>query len=141
MKRLITAKEIFLSCSFQTNKKYGMIPRITFVWFFFFSSTSYVVPVVLYNAKKASHSNTHIESESQNIKKRMETKNIPYFCIWIKWCRRVNSVKKNSCMSKYSSNLSQSRFGCYFRCSLVDFKNLIILFWNTWVMMYGSWKS
>ena len=38
-------------------------------------------------------------------------------------------MKKTSCMSKDSSNVRKSRFGCYFRHSLVNFKNLMILFW------------
>ena len=58
-----------------------MIPHPTFAWFFSFSSTSYVVPLVLFNTKKVSHSNMHIKSKNQNTKRRMETKNIPYF--WI----------------------------------------------------------
>ena len=40
-------------------------------------------------------------------------------------------MKKISSMSKDGSNLSKSHFG-YFRHSLVNFKNLIILFWNIW---------
>ena len=43
-------------------------------------------------------------------------------------------MKKSSSMSIDSSSLSKSRFGCYFRRSLVNFKNLIILFWNIWVI-------
>ena len=46
-------------------------------------------------------------------------------------------MKKTSSMSEDGSNLVKSRFGCYFRRSLVNFKNLIILFWNIWVM-HGS---
>ena len=42
-------------------------------------------------------------------------------------------MKKTSSMSKDSSNLSKSRFGCNFRRSLVNFKILIIHFWNIWV--------
>ena len=95
-----------------------MIPPTTFVWFFTFCSTSFVVPVVLYNAKRVSPSNTHIESKNQNIKRRMVTKNIPSFV----------SILLPYFISKDSSNLSKPRFGCYFRCSLVNFKNLIILF-------------
>ena len=49
-------------------------------------------------------------------------------------------MKKASSMSKHGNNLSKSRFGCYFRRSLVNFKNLIILFWNIWVI-YDSRKS
>ena len=48
-------------------------------------------------------------------------------------------MKKTSSMSKNSSNLSKSRFGCYFRRSLVNFKNLIIIFWNigyAWFVKY-----
>ena len=41
-------------------------------------------------------------------------------------------MKKASSMSKDSSNLSKLCFGCYFHCSLVNFKNLTILFWNIW---------
>ena len=47
---------------------------------------------------------------------------------------------KTSSMSKDSSSLSKPRFGCHFRCRIVSFKNLIILFWNIWVI-YGLWKS
>ena len=114
-----------------------MIPRITFVWVLSFSSASYVVPAVLYNAKTVSHSNTHVESENQNMKRRLETKNIPYFCFWTKLCWRANSLKNTSSISsisKDSSDLNKSRFGCYFCHSLVNFKNLIILFWNKWVI-------
>ena len=53
---------------------YDMIPCLTFVWFFSFRSTPYVVPIVLYNAKKVSNSNMHIKSKNQNTKRRMETK-------------------------------------------------------------------
>ena len=45
-------------------------------------------------------------------------------------------MKKASSMSKDSSNLSKSRSRCYFRRSLVNFKNLIL---NNY--LYGSWKS
>ena len=34
-------------------------------------------------------------------------------------------MKKTSYMSKSSSKLSKSHFGCYICCSLVNFKNLI----------------
>ena len=61
-----------------------MIPPTTFVLFFSFSSTSSVVPAVFYNAKKVSHSNTHIESKNQNTKRRMVAKNIPYFIFKLK---------------------------------------------------------
>ena len=79
---------------------------------------------------------THIESESenQNTKGRMETKNLPFF--FNKRCWRTKSMNKTSSMSEDGSNLSNSRFGCYFCHGLVNFKNLIILFWNIWVM-YG----
>ena len=46
-------------------------------------------------------------------------------------------MKKTSSMIKDSSNVSKSRFGCYFRRRIVNFKNLIILFWYIWVI-YGS---
>ena len=52
----------------------------------------------------------------------------------------ANSMKKTSSMSKDGSNFIKSCFGCYFRCSLVNFKNFIILFWSIWVI-YGLWKS
>ena len=61
-----------------------MIPHTIFVWFFSLSSTSYVVPIVLYNTKKIGHSNTHIQSKNLNTKRRMETKNIPYFIFELK---------------------------------------------------------
>ena len=77
-----------------------MIPHTPFIWFFSFSSTSYVVPVVLYNAKKVSYSNTHIESKNQNTKRRVKTKNIPYFIFELKnprtlilWRRLVLGVE------------------------------------------------
>ena len=44
-------------------------------------------------------------------------------------------MKKTSSMSEDCSNLRKSRFGCFFRCSLVNFKSLIILFWNLWLCM------
>ena len=133
-------KEIFLSCSLLMSENYGMVPCTTFVSFFCFGSTSSVIPVVRYNAKKVSHSNMHVESKNQNTKRRVETKSIPYFCFWIKWYWRANFMKKTSSMSKDSSNLSKSRFGCNFRRSLVNFKILIIHFWNIWVAS-DSWKS
>ena len=49
-------------------------------------------------------------------------------------------MKKTSSLSKDSSNVSKSHFSCYFGRSLVNFKDLIILFWNIWVL-YGSRKS
>ena len=61
-----------------------MIPRLTFVWFFPFSSTSYLVPIVLYNTKKASNSNMPIESKNPNTKRRMKTKNIHFFIFELK---------------------------------------------------------
>ena len=42
----------------------------------------------------------------------------------------TNSMKKTNSMSKDASNLSKSQFGCYFCCSFVNVKNLIILIWN-----------
>ena len=88
--------------------------------------------------KRLSHSNTHVEN--QNTKRRMETKNIPYFWFWINDVWRANSMKKTSSMSKNTINFSKSHFGCYFCCRIVNFKDLIILFANIWVM-HGSWKS
>ena len=46
-------------------------------------------------------------------------------------------MKKTSSISKDSSKISKSRFGCYFRCSLVNLKNLVNHFWNIWTV-YGS---
>ena len=117
-----------------------MISSTKFIWFFSIRGTSYAFPIVLYNGKKVSHSNTCIESKNQNAKRRMETKNISYFCFWIKQSYRANSMKKATSMNKESNNLSKPHFGCYFCRSLVNFKNLIILFWNIWII-YGSWKS
>ena len=48
------------------------------------SSTSYIVPVVLYNAKKVSSSNIHMECKTQNTKRTMETKNIHFFIFELK---------------------------------------------------------
>ena len=45
-------------------------------------------------------------------------------------------MKKTSSVSKDNINLSKPPFDFHFHCSLVNFKNLIILFWNIWVM-YG----
>ena len=39
-------------------------------------------------------------------------------------------MKKTSSMSKDGSNLTKSRFDCYFRCSLVNLKNFKNLFWK-----------
>ena len=89
-----------------------MIPRLIFVWFFSFSGTSYVVPIVLYNVKKVSNSNMHMESKTQNTKRRMETKNIHYFIFELK-----NPMKKVVSMSNDGSNLTKSRFGCFLRRS------------------------
>ena len=47
---------------------------------------------------------------------------------------------KPGSMSKDGGNLRNSRFGYYFCCGLVNFKDFIILFRNMWVI-YGSWKS
>ena len=74
----------------------------------------------------------HIESKNQNTKRRMETENIPFFFL-INQCYMANSMKKASSISKDSNNLSKPHFGCYnnqinFRHSLVNFKNVIILF-------------
>ena len=60
----------------------------------------------------------------------METKNIPFFCFWIKPSYWANSMKNVSSMSINSNNLGKPHFGYYFCCSLVNFKNLIILFWK-----------
>ena len=99
-----------------------------------------LLPLFFITQKWLSHSTMHVESENQNTKGTIETKNILYFCFWIKWCWGANSMKKTCSMGKGSSDLSKSQFGCHFCRSLVNFKNLIILFWNLWVM-YGSWKS
>ena len=45
-------------------------------------------------------------------------------------------MRKISSMSKDSSSLSKSCFGCYCRHSLVNFTNLVILSWEIW-FMYG----
>ena len=66
-----------------------MIPCLTFVGFFAFSSTPYAVPVVLYNTKKVSISNMHIKSKNQNSKRRMETKNTHFFTFELKNSRML----------------------------------------------------
>ena len=99
----------------------------------------FIMQKICHSNMYAKNENQNAESENKNTKRRIETKNITYFCFWIKWCWRANSMKKTSCISKDSSNFSKSRFD-YFCHSLVNFKNLIIIFWNIWVM-YGSWKS
>ena len=59
-------------------------------WYLFDFSPSVVhLPIVFYNAKNVSHSNTHIESKNQNTKRRMETKNIFYFIFELKNPRMV----------------------------------------------------
>ena len=118
-----------------------MIPCTTFVWSFSFSSTcSFNCSRSSLYRKKVSHSNTHVESKNQNTKRRMETQNIPYFYFWMKKFCRANSMKKASSMNRDSNNLSKPYFDCYFCRSLVNFKNLIILFWNIWII-YGPCKS
>ena len=66
----------------------------------------------------------------------METTNIHIFYLLIEKSWNTNSMKTSS-MSKDDSNLRNSRFGCYFCCGLVNFKDFIILFRNMWVI-YGS---
>ena len=66
----------------------------------------------------------------------METKNIHTFYLLIEKSWNANSMKTSS-MSKDDSNLRNPRFGCYFCCGLVNFKDFIILFRNMWVI-YGS---
>ena len=61
-----------------------MIPCLTLARFFSLSSTSFIVPLVLYNAKKVIYVNMHIESKNQNTKRRMETKNMPFFIFKLK---------------------------------------------------------
>ena len=85
-----------------------MIPCTAFVWFFSIISRSCIVPVVLYNVEKVSHSNTHIQSKNQNTKKIMETKNIPYFIFKLKnprmlilWRRLILSVKMAAAFSSH----------------------------------------
>ena len=63
-----------------------------------------------------------------------------YLFFLIKQSYRPNSMREASSMSKDSNNLRKPHFGCYFCRSLVNFKNLIILFWNIWII-YSSWKS
>ena len=46
-------------------------------------------------------------------------------------------MKMASFMSKDGRNFRKSRFGCYFRSSLVTFKKFMILFLNIWVI-FGS---
>ena len=118
---------------FLFNKQY-MITCTAFVWFFSFVSTSYVVPVVPYNARKINKSFKRISKVKSKTLRMEESKNVPYFCLWIKWYWRANSMKETSSMSKNRSNLCKSCFYCYFHRSLVNFKNLIICFWNIRVM-------
>ena len=47
--------------------------------------------------------------------------------------KHPNFEKMNK-MPGDSSNPSKLRFGSYFHHSLVNFENLIILFWNIWVI-------
>ena len=114
----------------------------TFVWFFSFSRTSYVVPVVLYSAKNVSQGKvTHIlHVKIKTPKEEWKLKIYLIFCFWIKQSYRANSMKKASSMNKDSINLRKPHFGWYFCHSIFNFKNLIILFWNIWII-YGSWKS
>ena len=139
MKRLITVKEIY---------SWAVLLKLTnnLVWFLtqdLFDFSPSVVHLTLFKLffrmqKRRSYSNTYIKTKNQNTKRRMETKNITYFCFWIKQSYRVSSMKNTSSMSKDNSNFNKAHFGCYFCCSLVNFKNIII-FWNTWIV-YDSWK-
>ena len=43
-------------------------------------------------------------------------------------------MKKASSMNEDNTNLSKSGFGCYFRQSFINFMNLVIAFWNIWVI-------
>ena len=45
-------------------------------------------------------------------------------------------MTKVSSMSKDGRNPFKSRFCCYFRCSLVNFKNFIILFFEVMVYLW-----
>ena len=114
-----------------------MISCLTFVWFFSFSSTSYVVPVVLYNVKDVSNPKMHIESKNQNTKETKETKNIQFFIFGLQNPRMLILWRRLVLWLKTAATL---HFGCYFRCSLVNFKNFIILFRKIWVI-YGLRKS
>ena len=55
-------------------------------------------------------------------------------------------MKKTSSMSKDSSDLGKSRFGCYFQHRIVNFKNFFFFFfWGGGIyvicVMYGLLKS
>ena len=56
-----------------------MIPRLRFVVFSFFSSTSYVVSVVLYNAKKVSNSNMQSKVKIKTPKEEWKLKIYTFF--------------------------------------------------------------
>ena len=83
-------------------------PANNMVWFleqYLFNFSPSVVHLMLFllffvMQKKVSHSNMHIKSKNQNIKRRMETKNISYFTfelknptLLIQWRRLVLWVK------------------------------------------------
>ena len=57
----------------------------------FFPSVVHLTLIMLFfiMQKKVSHSNMHIESKNQNTKRRIETKNIPYFIFELKNSRML----------------------------------------------------
>ena len=111
-----------------------MIPRLIFVWFFSFGGTSYVVPIILYNVKKVSNSNMHIESKTQNTKRRMETKKIHYFIFELKNPRTLILWRRLFLWVMMAATLPIHVLVVF---CVVAF---IILSWNIWVI-FGSWKS
>ena len=73
----------------------------------------------------------------------MENKNIPYFIFELKNPRTLILWRRLVLWEKIAATLARhviENVSCYFRRSLVNSKNGIILFWSIWVI-YGSWKS
>ena len=116
----------------------AFILSFTLVWQFSFSTTSYIVPFLLYNVKKVSHPNIHTEKKNQNTKRTMETKHIHFFIFESKTPRTLILWRWLVLWLKMAATLASHVLvvihPCYFCCSLVNFQNFIILFWNIWVI-------
>ena len=88
-----------------------------------------VVLVVLYNAKKVSHSKTYISNVKLNHRQKNETIKILVFVFEQKNHRKLVLWRGFVQWIKII-NLSKLSFGCYIHQSFVNFKNLVIVFWK-----------
>ena len=59
---------------------------------------------------------------------------LPFWTIFLPIYPKHPNFEKMNKMPGDSSNLSKLRFGSCFHHSLVNFENLVILFWNIWVI-------